>query len=106
MFRGFLCAALAALPMVAEAQTRPVTYHENVVPVLQKRCQACHRPGEAAPFSMLTYKDTRPWASSMKRAVASRQMPPWHADPSIGHFENDRRLEQAEIDTIVRWADG
>lgn len=105
MFRGFLCAALVALPALATAQTRAVTFHEDVVPVLQKNCQSCHRPGEAAPFSMLTYKDARPWAASMKRAVVSRKMPPWHADPSIGHFANDRRLAQAEIDTIARWAD-
>jgi hypothetical protein len=105
MFRGFLCAALVALPALATAQTRAVTFHEDVVPVLQKNCQSCHRPGEAAPFSMLTYKDARPWAASMKRAVVSRKMPPWHADPSVGHFANDRRLEQAEIDTIARWAD-
>ena len=106
MVRGWLCAALVALPALVSAQTRPVTFNEDVVPVLQKRCQACHRPGEAAPFSMLTYKDARPWAASMKRAVVSRQMPPWHADPAIGHFANDRRLTEAEIDVIARWADG
>ena len=106
MFRGFLGAALVALPALATAQTRTVTYHEHVVPVLQKNCQSCHRPGEAAPFSMLTYQDTRPWAASMKRAVVSRKMPPWHADPSVGHFANDRRLSQEEIDAIARWADG
>ncbi len=105
MFRGFLCAALVALPALATAQTRAVTFHEDVVPVLQKNCQSCHRPGEAAPFSMLTYRDARPWAAAMKRAVVSRKMPPWHADPSVGHFANDRRLAQAEIDTIARWAD-
>ena len=105
MLRGLVCAALVTLPTLATAQTRTVTYHEHVLPVLQKRCQACHRPGEAAPFSMLTYRDTRPWASAMKRAVVSRQMPPWHADPAVGHFKNDRRLAQEEIDTISRWAD-
>jgi hypothetical protein len=105
MLRGVLCAAFVALPALASAQSRSVTYHEDVVPVLQKHCQACHRPGEAAPFSMLTYRDTRPWAAAMKRAAVSRQMPPWHADPSVGHFKNDRRLAQAEIDTIARWAD-
>jgi hypothetical protein len=105
MVRGILCAAFVALPALATAQTTAVTYHEDVVPVLQKNCQNCHRPGEAAPFSMLTYKDTRPWASSMKRAVVSRKMPPWHADPSVGHFGNDRRLSQEEIDVIARWAD-
>jgi hypothetical protein len=105
MFRGLLCAAFVVLPALVSAQTRAVTYHEDVVPVLQKNCQSCHRPGEAAPFSMLTYKDARPWAASMKRAVVSRKMPPWHADPAVGHFANDRRLTQAEIDVIARWAD-
>src|SRR5436190_2700122 len=105
MIRGVLCAAFVALPALATAQTRAVTYHEDVVPVLQRHCQTCHRPGEAAPFSMLTYKDTRPWASSMKRAAVSRKMPPWHADPTVGHFGNDRRLLQEEIDVIARWAD-
>lgn len=106
MVRGFISMALVALPTLLAAQTRTVTFHEDVMPVLQKRCQSCHRPGEAAPFSMLTYKDARPWAASMKRAVASRHMPPWHADPTVGHFGNDRRLTEAEIDTIARWADG
>jgi hypothetical protein len=105
MIRGVLCAAFVALPALATAQTRAVTYHEDVVPVLQRHCQTCHRPGEAAPFSMLTYKDTRPWASSMKRAAISRKMPPWHADPTVGHFGNDRRLSQEQIDVIARWAD-
>jgi hypothetical protein len=104
MLRGFLCAGLLVLPVAAAAQTRAVTFHEDVEPVLQKRCQTCHRPGEAAPFSMLTYQDARPWASSMKKAVVSRMMPPWHAEPGIGHFGNDRRLPQADID-IARWAD-
>src|SRR4029078_626486 len=101
----FLCAAFVALPALASAQTRNVTFHEDVLPVLQQRCQGCRRPGEAAPFSMLTYKAARPYAAAMKRAVVSRKMPPWHADPSVGHFGNDRRLTEAEIDTISRWAD-
>jgi hypothetical protein len=105
MIRGFLCAAFVALPALASAQTPAVTFQEDVLPVLQNRCQTCHRPGEAAPFSMLTYKDARPWASAMKRAVVSRTMPPWHADPAVGHFGNDRRLTDAEIDVIARWAD-
>lgn len=105
MVRRVLCAALLAFPVSLAAQTRTVTFHEDVVPVLQQRCQSCHRPGEAAPFSMLTYKDARPWAASMKRAVVSRQMPPWHADPSVGHFGNDRRLTPVEIETIARWVD-
>lgn len=82
-----------------------VTYNKQVLPVLQKRCQECHRPGEAAPFSMLTYKDTRPWAKAMKEAVLTRKMPPWFADPSVGHFSNDRRLTPEETQTLISWVD-
>lgn len=82
-----------------------VTFSKQVLPVLQKRCQECHRPGEAAPFSMLTYKDTRPWAKAMKEAVLTKKMPPWFADPAVGHFSNDRRLTPEEIQTLVSWVD-
>jgi hypothetical protein len=81
------------------------TFYRDVLPILQKNCQTCHRPGEAAPMSFLTYKDTRPWAKAMKTAVVSRKMPPWFADPEYGHFLNDRSLAPAAIDTIARWAD-
>lgn len=60
----------------------PVTFYKDVLPVLQKNCQTCHRPGEAAPASFLTYESTRPWAKSIKAAVLSKKMPPWFADPS------------------------
>jgi len=80
------------------------TYTKDVAPILQKRCQSCHRPGEAAPFSMLTYEETRPWAGAMKTAVRLKSMPPWYADPQIGHFSNDRSLSQKDVDTIVAWA--
>jgi hypothetical protein len=82
-----------------------VTFHRDVEPVLQKHCQGCHRPGEAAPFSLLTYKDARPWARAIREAVQSRKMPPWFADPAHGRFDNDRRLRPAEIATIASWVD-
>src|SRR2546430_1402849 len=82
-----------------------ITFHKDVEPILQKNCQSCHRPGQIAPMSFLTYQDTRPWAKAMKTAVASRKMPPWFADPKYGHFSNDVALKQSEIDTIVAWAD-
>src|SRR5215475_12091620 len=80
------------------------TYTRDVAPILQKHCQSCHRPGEAAPFSMLSYEETRPWAGAMKLAVRVKEMPPWFADPQIGHFSNERSLSQKDIDTIVAWA--
>src|SRR5262249_17291381 len=85
---------------------KDVTYTKNVAPIFFKSCAECHRPGEVAPFSVLSYKDVRPWAKSIREKIASREMPPWHADPNHGEFLNDRRLTQTEIDTILAWVDG
>jgi mono/diheme cytochrome c family protein len=81
------------------------TFTKDVAPILNKNCSGCHRPGEGAPFSTLTYKDVRPWARAIREKVALKAMPPWHADPHYGTWANDRRLTQAEIDTIVGWVD-
>ena len=82
------------------------TFNKDVLPILQKNCQSCHRPGNIAPMSFLTYESTRPWAKAMKSAAVTRKMPPWSADPKYGHFSNDRSLKQSDIDTIAKWADG
>jgi hypothetical protein len=104
-----LAASLAvlagALYAGAPTATPTVTFSKDVEPVLQKHCQACHRPGEAAPFSLLTYQQARPWAKAMKEAVVLKKMPPWYADPHYGKFSNDRSLSQSEVDTLVAWAD-
>ena len=71
-----------------------------------ENCVYCHRPGEVAPFSMLTYKDARPWARSIRQRVLNGQMPPWKADPHYGQFQNAKILSKQEIDTIVAWVDG
>src|ERR1700722_882776 len=94
-----------AIPAVAFAADGKVTFHRDVERVLQARCQGCHRPGEAAPMSLLTYSDARPWAKAIKQAVLTRKMPPWSADESVGHFRNDRRLNDFEMATLVNWAD-
>ena len=96
----------ASLRATGAEDSKPVTFTKDVLPILQKNCQSCHRPGEIAPMSFLTYKDTRPWAKAMKEAVVSRKMPPWFADPNYGHFANDRTLSDATIKTLVAWADG
>jgi len=82
-----------------------VTFQKDVLPILQKNCQSCHRPGQIAPMSFLSYESTRPWAKAMKTAVATKKMPPWFADPQFGHFSNDRSLKTNEIETIAKWAD-
>jgi hypothetical protein len=98
-------APIFAHPALAEEAKPVVTFNNDVLPILQKNCQSCHRPGQIGPFSMLTYKDTRPFAKAIKTAVTSRTMPPWFADPHYGHFINDRSLKQAEIDAIAAWVD-
>jgi hypothetical protein len=92
--------------LAADTSSATVTYNKDVLPILQRNCQTCHRPGQIAPMSFLSYQSTRPWAKAMKAAVAARKMPPWFADSQVGHFLNDRSLKQSEIDTIAKWADG
>jgi hypothetical protein len=87
---------------LASARAQPVFY-KDVLPILQQRCQQCHRPGEIAPMPFLTYAGTRPWAKSIREQVLARKMPPWFADPRYGHFANDRSLSPAQIGTIVSW---
>jgi Copper type II ascorbate-dependent monooxygenase, C-terminal domain len=84
---------------------KEVTFTRDIAPIFYKNCAECHRPGEAAPMSLLSYKDARPWARSIKEKVATKQMPPWHADSHYGEFSNDRRLSQGQIDAITAWVD-
>lgn len=113
--RGILTSILLAISLLAVAtsnakdtktRAKNVTFSKEVAPIFYKTCAECHRPGEIAPFSVLSYKDVRPWAKSIKEQVVAREMPPWHADPQHGEWHNDRRLTQAEIDTITAWVDG
>ncbi|MGE0129642.1 MAG: cytochrome c [Blastocatellales bacterium] len=105
-----LTAALCALPASradeAKSSAKDITFNKDVAPIFFKNCAECHRPGENAPFSALSFKDVRPWAKSIREKVASRAMPPWHADPHFGQWANERRLSQSEIDTITAWVDG
>src|SRR5262249_26886763 len=102
-----LIAGLVAIVMIAIAADKPheskATFTKDVAPILYKNCVECHRPGEIAPMSLLTYKDARPWAKSVRERVVDRSMPPWSADPKYGHWANDPRLSEQEIDTISDW---
>ena len=82
------------------------TFSKDVAPVLYQRCVECHRAGEAGPMSFVSYKEARPWAKAIKTAALSRVMPPWHADPHVNKFSNDRRLSEAELAILSKWADG
>ena len=88
-----------------ESADRP-TFTKDVAPILQRSCQRCHRPGQIAPMSLLTYEDARPWAKSMRHQVSTRRMPPWHVDRSVGEYYPDPSLSDEEIATIVEWIDG
>src|SRR6266704_6688840 len=93
-FTILLAAAVCALlnARAQEPNNPPPTFSKDVAPILQKHCQTCHRPGEAAPFPLLSYEQARPWAASMKVVVKQKRMPPWFADPNYGHFANARSL--------------
>jgi mono/diheme cytochrome c family protein len=101
------CVLAAPRPGVAAAPAAPVTFSKDVAPIFQSKCQSCHEPGSIAPMSLVTFRDARPWAKSIKARVESRQMPPWHIDRSVGvrHFKNDMSLTDEQIATIVRWVD-
>jgi mono/diheme cytochrome c family protein len=106
-------AAAFAAPVVAatEEAEAGLTYYKDVLPIMQENCQTCHREsgqnisGMVAPMSFSDYQETRPWARSIARKVASREMPPWFATAPTGVFSNERHLTDAEIDTIVNWVD-
>jgi hypothetical protein len=99
-----IVAVSAALAATADSSLAPA-YYKDVLPVLQSKCQGCHRPGEIGPMSLLTYQSTRPWAAAIKEAVLTRKMPPWPADPHVGHFANVNSLTDAQRATLVSWVD-
>src|SRR5215469_12738828 len=101
----FLSLASAGLLPAASTTDPHPTFAKDVAPILFHRCVEYHRAGEAAPMSLITYKEVRPWAKAIREKVLERSMPPWLADPDHGHFSNDRRFSQKEINTIVAWVD-
>jgi len=107
--RGFVFLMLPGLAMAADAvnNNSSVTFAKDVAPIFQARCEECHHKGTAAPMSLVTYEETRPWAKSIRQRVITRNMPPWHIDQTVGiqHFANDRSLSEAQIATIVKWVD-
>jgi hypothetical protein len=115
-----VCAGLAALapvvlmvPLISlpasgqQPAAAPVpTFTRDVAPILYKNCTTCHRPGEIAPMSLLTYEDARPYAKDILDEVGEGHMPPWHADAPAGTFENERLLTETEKKTLLAWASG
>ena len=103
----------SAAPVIVEARRAEdvgakvgkVNYASDVAVIVQNRCQNCHRPGEVGPFPLLTYDDLRAHSAMLREVVEERRMPPWHADPRIGHFSNDRSLSARERATLLAWVD-
>src|SRR5436190_19322802 len=104
-----VAAAFSLAPVPADAQSvdGAVTFAKDVAPILQAKCQDCHRAGSMAPMALITYEDVRPWAKAIRERVSTRQMPPWHIDRTIGvqKFQNDMSLSDDQINTIVQWVD-
>jgi len=98
-----VCLSVSNLAFAADT----VTFAKDIAPILEQKCQECHHAGSMAPMSLVTYEETRPWAKAIRERVITRQMPPWHIDPTVGvqKFKNDMSLSQTQIDTIVRWVD-
>lgn len=90
---------------VADNAGPSVTYAQDVAPILNSSCVECHRPGQVAPMSLLNYKEVRPWAKSIRRAVSERTMPPWFAEAGHQNYSNDLSISEAEIATLVAWVD-
>jgi hypothetical protein len=102
---GLIVASLATSTAILPAQSSDVpTFSRDVAPILYRNCVSCHRPGEIAPMSLLTYTQARPYARSIRERVELGTMPPWHAEAVPGTFLNERRLSAAEKDTLSRWA--
>lgn len=110
-FALVLCASVVTVAsLLARGQSpattesaQPITYNRDIAPLLYEHCTSCHRPGQGAPMSLLTYDQVRPWARAIRNQVAQRSMPPWFADRRVEHFANDPSLSDEEIDRITRW---
>jgi len=104
------CSALGVLALAvavprAEGPAAAPTFAKDVAPILYNSCVSCHRPGEVAPMSLISYEDVRPWAKSIRVKVSNREMPPWGANPHFGTFKDDRSLTDDQIATIAKWVD-
>ena len=82
-----------------------VTFNGHIAPIVHQRCASCHRPGQAAPFSLLTYEDVAKRAQLIRAVTQTRYMPPWHAEPGYGSFKGERRMLDAEIELLAKWVD-
>ncbi len=107
MIKGSLAVLAFGTIALAEPEAKPVTFAKDIAPIFQAKCEECHRPGTAAPMSLISYDEVRPWSKAIKDRVLKREMPPWNIDKNVGirHFQNDRSLTDDQIALIARWVD-
>ena len=97
-------ACLSLLPVLGASA--PPTFHKDIEPILQNRCQTCHHTGTAAPFTLASFEDAVHWSDTIREVIKQNRMPPWHADPHFGKFSNDRRLTNEEKEALLGWLNG
>src|SRR5436305_1836 len=97
---------LAAVALVGFSRTygTPITFNKDVAPILFEHCAICHRPGQSAPFLLLTYEDARKRARFIADVTARRYMPPWLPEPGCGEFAGKRGLSETEIGVLRQWS--
>src|SRR5215813_5186099 len=105
VFVGLTAVLASRGPVGAQTAHAPVTFNRDVAPILYSNCTTCHRPGESAPFSLLTYTDAKQRAGLIAAVTGSHVMPPWQPEAAEGEFSGERRLEPSEIDTLRRWVE-
>src|SRR5215467_8959147 len=111
---SFGAASAALLLSVIAAQrvqahkpiTSKYTYNDDVLPILRERCGSCHVTGGAGPMSLLNYRESVPWAESIREELVAERMPPWYVDPAGPSVRGEHPITAREIDTIVTWAIG
>ncbi|MEO8026506.1 MAG: thiol-disulfide isomerase, partial [Bryobacteraceae bacterium] len=100
-----VCALAAIALLCLPAPAAEITFNRDIYPILQRRCQSCHRPGQIGPMPLLTYAQSRPWAKAIREAVRAKKMPPWFADPAHGEFANNPELTADERVAIDSWVE-
>lgn len=89
----------------AKTESSAVTFAEHIAPILWTKCASCHRTGQIGPFSLFEFDEAKHWSTSIREVVVENIMPPWSANPKVGHFKNDRSLSKIEYDLLIRWID-
>jgi hypothetical protein len=100
-----VCAASLTMEVLSGLSAERITFNQHIAPILYQNCAACHRPGEAAPFSLLSYADAQKKGKTIAKAVTSGSMPPWKAEPASFAYRDERRLAASEIQMIQAWVE-